>query len=95
MKGKKAARLHPFLVGETLRSCTGRPDASRLRSGDLLVESNGTREAVAGFYWVKVKAFIPLPLRCFKCQSDHFPVILSTASSEEDANSGSLEPEEG
>nr|KAG5690553.1 hypothetical protein BaRGS_014686 [Batillaria attramentaria] len=22
----------------------------------------------AGFYWVKVKAFIPLPLRCFKCQ---------------------------
>nr|KAG5691611.1 hypothetical protein BaRGS_023739 [Batillaria attramentaria] len=38
-EGKKAARLHPFLVGETLRSCTGRPDASRLRSGDLLVES--------------------------------------------------------
>nr|KAG5713220.1 hypothetical protein BaRGS_007747 [Batillaria attramentaria] len=142
-EGKKAARLHPFLVGETLRSCTGRPDASRLRSGDLLVEcrrkahSNsllqlqkigdypvtvsphrslnisrgvirdealadlGEAELIrtlkpqavthakvfktgtiiltfgqptapeklwAGFYWVKVKAFIPLPLRCFKCQ---------------------------
>nr|KAG5702023.1 hypothetical protein BaRGS_015758 [Batillaria attramentaria] len=144
-EGKKAARLHPFLVGETLRSCTGRPDASRLRSGDLLVECkrkahsnsllqlqkigdypvtvsphrslNSSRGVIrdealadlgeaeliralksqavthakvfktgtiiltfgqptapeklwAGFYWVKVKAFIPLPLRCFKCQSD-------------------------
>nr|KAG5693448.1 hypothetical protein BaRGS_022335 [Batillaria attramentaria] len=162
-EGKKAARLHPFLVGETLRSCTGRPDASRLRSGDLLVECkrkahsnsllqlqkigdypvtvsphrslNSSRGVIrdealadlgeaeliralksqavthakvfktgtiiltfgqptapeklwAGFYWVKVKAFIPLPLRCFKCQSDHFPVILSTASSEEDATVG-------
>nr|KAG5714114.1 hypothetical protein BaRGS_020442 [Batillaria attramentaria] len=142
-EGKKAARLHPFLVGETLRSCTGRPDASRLRSGDLLVECkrkahsnsllqlqkigdypvtvsphrslNSSRGVIrdealadlgeaelirtlktqavthakvfktgtiiltfgqptapeklwAGFYWVKVKAFIPLPLRCFKCQ---------------------------
>nr|KAG5705734.1 hypothetical protein BaRGS_027393 [Batillaria attramentaria] len=142
-EGKKAARLHPFLGGETLRSCTGRPDASRLRSGDLLVECrrkahsnsllqlqkigdypvtvsphrslNSSRGVIrdealadlgeaelirtlmsqavthakvfksgtiiltfgqptapeklwAGFYWVKVKAFIPLPLRCFKCQ---------------------------
>jgi hypothetical protein len=149
---KPVCKLHPFLVGETLRSRVGRPDAQRLRSGDLLVEcrtrahSNGLLrlssigdtpvevtphktmnssrgviqdQALAelseeelvrnlksqgvtyvrrfaskrgggeirlptiiltfgtptppttiwgGYYSLKVKKYVPLPLRCFKCQ---------------------------
>jgi hypothetical protein len=38
LQDKPVSKLHPFLVGETLRSRVGRPEAKRLRSGDLLVE---------------------------------------------------------
>lgn len=44
---KSASRINPFLVGETLRGIVGRPDATRLRSGDLLVECQKKTHATA------------------------------------------------
>lgn len=44
---KSASRINPFLVGETLRGVVGRPEATRLRSGDLLVQCQKKSHATA------------------------------------------------
>jgi len=151
-ESRPVTRLHPFLVGKTLQAAGGKVEASRLRSGDLLLKSQSKRQSEnllklkkigetevevtphrtmntsrgvirdealaelddkelisclkgqgvvaakrflgkrggrevrlptivltfgtpelpervwAGFYYVRVKPYVPLPLRCYKCQ---------------------------
>ena len=46
-KESTASRLHPFLVGKVLQSTIGKPEAKRLRSGELLVEVSSKRHSDA------------------------------------------------
>ncbi|GFW96996.1 RNA-directed DNA polymerase from mobile element jockey [Trichonephila clavipes] len=68
LPNSEMTKVSPFAIQKALIEIGGKPKSvKRLRSGDLLVETNSALQTKS-FLLAKIRPYIPNPLRCFKCQ---------------------------